>query len=174
MLISQLLLGNLITNLSIWCSFYKVPKTVYHFLWELILDLAGAWLKLRYSPIHTFNEVTNLSLLPNKRFRAYKRHLDALLDHKLQKFDSPTIWDCLLEKSFHIYLLIRYTTYRDCCISSTYVAPQWSHVRTSTYRSFLFAIWLLVAQWLKRLTGYQNVAGSIPVWGSETFFWVCG
>ena len=34
-------------------------------------------------------------------------------------------------------------------------------------------IWVLVAQWLERLTGDQKVAGSIPVWGWETFFWVC-
>ena len=25
-------------------------------------------------------------------------------------------------------------------------------------------------EWLERLTGDQKVAGSIPVWGSETFF----
>ena len=31
----------------------------------------------------------------------------------------------------------------------------------------------MVAQWLERLTGDQKVAGSIPVWGSQTFFWVC-
>ena len=37
----------------------------------------------------------------------------------------------------------------------------------------LSAIWVLVAQWLERLTGDQKVAGSIPVWNSETFFWVC-
>ena len=27
--------------------------------------------------------------------------------------------------------------------------------------------------YIKRLTGDQKVAGSISVWGSETFFWVC-
>ena len=31
----------------------------------------------------------------------------------------------------------------------------------------------LVAQWLERLTTDQKVAGSIPVWDSETFFCVC-
>ena len=46
-------------------------------------------------------------------------------------------------------------------------------VRTGTYRDLLSAIWVLLAQWLERLTGDQKVAGSIPVWGSETFFWVC-
>ena len=29
----------------------------------------------------------------------------------------------------------------------------------------------LVAQWLERLTGDQKVAGSVPVWDLETFFW---
>ena len=48
-----------------------------------------------------------------------------------------------------------------------------SHVRTSTHRSLLSAIWVLVDQWLKGLTGHQKVACSIPVWGSETYFWVC-
>ena len=33
-------------------------------------------------------------------------------------------------------------------------------------------VWFLAAQWSERLTGDQKVAGSIPVWGSETFFWV--
>ena len=37
----------------------------------------------------------------------------------------------------------------------------------------LSAIWVLVAQWLEHLTGDQKVAGSIPVWVSEAFFWVC-
>ena len=46
-----------------------------------------------------------------------------------------------------------------------------SPVRRSTHRSLLSAIWVLVAQWLERLTGDQKVAGSIPVWDSET--WVC-
>ena len=46
-------------------------------------------------------------------------------------------------------------------------------IRTGTYRGLLSAIWVLVAQWLERLTGDQKVAGPIPVWGSETFFWVC-
>ena len=32
------------------------------------------------------------------------------------------------------------------------------------------AILVMVAQWLEHLTGDQKVAGSIPVWGSETFF----
>ena len=45
--------------------------------------------------------------------------------------------------------------------------------RTGIYRGLLSAIWVLVAQWLERLTGDQKVAGSIPVWASETFFWVC-
>ena len=31
----------------------------------------------------------------------------------------------------------------------------------------------MVAQRLERLTGDQKVTFSIPVWGSETFFWVC-
>ena len=48
-----------------------------------------------------------------------------------------------------------------------------SRLRTGTYRGLLSAIWVLVAQWLERLTGDQKVAGSIPVWDSETFFWVC-
>ena len=48
-----------------------------------------------------------------------------------------------------------------------------SRLRTGTYRVLLSAIWVLVAQWLQRLTGDQKVAGSIPVCGSETFFWVC-
>ena len=48
-----------------------------------------------------------------------------------------------------------------------------SRLRTCTYRGLLSAIWVLVAQWLERLTRDQKVAGSIPVWGSETFFWVC-
>ena len=39
-----------------------------------------------------------------------------------------------------------------------------------TYRGLLSAIWVLVAQWLERLTGDQKIAGSIPVWGSETSF----
>ena len=30
-----------------------------------------------------------------------------------------------------------------------------------------------VAQWLERLTGDQKFASLIPVWSSETFFWVC-
>ena len=60
-------------------------------------------------------------------------------------------------------------TYRDCCISNTYM----SHVRTRAHRNLLSGIWVLVAQWLERLTGDQKVAGSIPVCGSETFFWVC-
>ena len=46
-------------------------------------------------------------------------------------------------------------------------------MRTGTHRGLLSAIWVLVAQWLERLTGDQKVAGSIPVWGSEAFFWVC-
>ena len=37
----------------------------------------------------------------------------------------------------------------------------------------LSAIWVLVAEWLERLTGDQKVAGPIPIWGSETVFWVC-
>ena len=45
-----------------------------------------------------------------------------------------------------------------------------SRVRTGTHRGLLSAISVQVAQWLERLTGDQNVAGSIPVWGSETFF----
>ena len=43
---------------------------------------------------------------------------------------------------------------------------------TGIHRGLLSAIWVLVAQWLERLTGDQKVAGSIPVCGSETFFWV--
>ena len=43
----------------------------------------------------------------------------------------------------------------------------------STYRGLLPTIWVLVAQWLERLTGDKNVPGSIPVWGSEIIFWVC-
>ena len=43
------------------------------------------------------------------------------------------------------------------------------HVRTSAHRGLLSAIQVLVAQWLERLTGDQKVAGSIPIWGSETF-----
>ena len=38
-------------------------------------------------------------------------------------------------------------------------------VRTGVYS----VISVLVAQWLERLTGDQKVAGSIPVWSSETF-----
>ena len=34
-----------------------------------------------------------------------------------------------------------------------------------------YAIWVLVAQWLEHLTGDQKVAGSVPVWDLETFFW---
>ena len=44
---------------------------------------------------------------------------------------------------------------------------------TCPYPGLRSAIWVLVAQWLERLTGDQKVAGSIPVWGSETFLWVC-
>ena len=49
--------------------------------------------------------------------------------------------------------------YRDCCISSTYVA--------CTYESVHMVA--VVAQWLERLTGDQKVVGSIAVWSSETF-----
>ena len=31
-------------------------------------------------------------------------------------------------------------------------------------------IWVMVAQWLERLSGHQNVAGSMSVWGSEIVF----
>ena len=55
-----------------------------------------------------------------------------------------------------------------CCL-----AVRVSRLRTGTHRNLLSAIWVLVAQWLERLTGDQKVAGSIRVWGSETFFWVC-
>ena len=58
-------------------------------------------------------------------------------------------------------------------IETAVLAVRMLHVRTSTHRSLFSAIWVLVAQWLERLTGDQKVAGSIPVWGSETFFWVC-
>ena len=58
-------------------------------------------------------------------------------------------------------------------IETAMSAVRMPHVRTSTHRGLLSAIWVLIAQWLERLTGDQKVAGSIPVWGSETFFWVC-
>ena len=59
----------------------------------------------------------------------------------------------------------RVQTYRDSAVL------RMSHyVRTSTHRSLLSAIWVLVAQWLECLTGDQKVARSIPVWGPETFF----
>ena len=66
--------------------------------------------------------------------------------------------------------IYRFVTYRDCRL-----AVRVSRLRTGTFGGLLSAIWVLVAQWLdlKRLTGDQKVAGSIPVWGSETFFWVC-
>ena len=48
---------------------------------------------------------------------------------------------------------------------------RWDALTIELHRG-LSAIWILVAQWLERLTGDQKVAGSIPVWGSETFFWV--
>ena len=44
-----------------------------------------------------------------------------------------------------------------------------SHVQTSTHRSLLSAILVLVAQWLERLTGDQNVVGSIPFWAQKHF-----
>ena len=43
------------------------------------------------------------------------------------------------------------------------------HIQSSTLRSILSAIWVLLAQWLEHLTGDQKIAGSILVWGSETF-----
>ena len=57
-------------------------------------------------------------------------------------------------------------------IETAVLSVRMSHVRTSTHRSLLSVIWVLVAQLLERLTGDQKVAGSIPVWGSEIFFWV--
>ena len=53
------------------------------------------------------------------------------------------------------------------------LAVRVSRIRNGTHRGLLSAIWVLVARWLERLIGDQKVAGSIPVWGSETFFWVC-
>ena len=34
----------------------------------------------------------------------------------------------------------------------------------------MLTIWVLVAQWLERLTGDQKVVGTIPVWGLEIVF----
>ena len=62
-------------------------------------------------------------------------------------------------KSFQIYLLIRYTDI--------------SRLLYQQYVCQTYAIWVLVAQWLERLTRDQKIAGSISVWGSETLFWVC-
>ena len=57
-------------------------------------------------------------------------------------------------------------------IETAVLAARMSHVRTNTHCSLLSVIWVLVIQLLERLTRDQKVAGSIPVWGSETFFWV--
>ena len=57
-------------------------------------------------------------------------------------------------------------------IETAVLSVRMSPVRTSTHCSLLSVIWVLVARWLERLTKDQKVAGSIPVWGSETFFWV--
>ena len=93
--------------------------------------------------------------------------------------------NCLLLKLYR--KLRKMFTYRDCCL-----AVRVSLLWTGMYRDLLSAIWVLVTQashriirathislkhlthlTLEHLTGDQKVAGSIPVWGSETFFWVC-
>ena len=38
------------------------------------------------------------------------------------------------------------------------------------YRKLRKMLMTYLTEWLKCLTGDQKVAGSIPVWGSETFF----
>ena len=53
------------------------------------------------------------------------------------------------------------------------VSEHQTGIEPSIHRGLLSAIWVLVAQWLEHLTSDQKVAGSIPIWGSETFFWVC-
>ena len=67
-----------------------------------------------------------------------------------------------------------YTQQRKAYRETAVLPGHVSRVRTSTHRGLLSAIWVLAAQWLERLTGeHQKVVGLIPVWGSETFFWVC-
>ena len=60
-------------------------------------------------------------------------------------------------KSFHIYLLIRYTNISSCYISSALIAC----MNQYTSYNLLFTIWVLVAQWLERLTEGQKISGSI-------------
>ena len=51
-------------------------------------------------------------------------------------------------------------THRGCRLGSTYVklTPE-------------LAIWILVAQWLERLTGHQKVVGSVPSEDQKEFLW---
>ena len=75
--------------------------------------------------------------------------------------------------SFHIYLLKRYRqTYRDCWISSN-VCRTYEPVYIVAFSLPSDRVLVHVAQWLEHLTGDLRVVGPIPVWGSETFFWVC-
>ena len=70
--------------------------------------------------------------------------------------------NCLLLK-----LCRNILTYRDCSLA---VAASVALTNRGTYRGLLSAIWVLVAQWLERLTGDQKVAGSIPVLGLRNIF----
>ena len=88
------------------------------------------------------------------------------LYRKLRKMFLSPRWESNLQPSD-----LRWDTLT--IIETAVLAVRVSRLRTSTHCGLLSAIWVLVVQWLEHLTRDQKVAGSIPVWGSETFFWVC-
>ena len=132
-------------------------------IYFLIFNLFGFY--------HTFNCLLHysmiLQLFVRKIFENEKKYLLKLfslqgINPKLEFSTNTTMQEASIVGSFQRF-------HATATLSASEDEDE-ELVSTCTHRSILSAIWVLVINGYR--ASHRKVASSIPVWGSETFFWI--